>query len=46
MKFASLEYLYLVWILPAMILLAVYSYRKKDQLLRLFAEEQLFFKQA
>ena len=34
MKFGSLEYLYLVWILPVMILLAVYSFRKKDLLLR------------
>ena len=38
MNFAALEYLYLLWILPAMVLLAVYSFRKKDQLLRLFAE--------
>ena len=42
MKFGSLEYLYLLWILPAMILLAVYAFRKKDQLLRLFADRELW----
>jgi len=38
MKFGNLEYLALLWILPAMILLAVYAFRKKDQMLRLFAD--------
>jgi Ca-activated chloride channel family protein len=42
MNFAALEYLYLLWILPAMVLLAVYSFRKKDQLLRLFADAELW----
>ncbi len=42
MKFESLEYLYLVWILPAMLLLAVYSFRKKDQLLATFVDRQLW----
>jgi len=42
MNFAALEYLYLLWILPAMVLLAVYSFRKKDQLLRLFADTELW----
>lgn len=42
MNFAALEYLYLLWILPAMVLLAIYSFRKKDQLLRLFAEYPLW----
>ncbi len=42
MNFAALEYLYLLWILPAMILLAVYSFRKKDRLLRLFADTELW----
>lgn len=42
MKFGSLEYLYLVWILPAMVLLAVYSFRKKDQLLRQFVDPHLW----
>jgi Ca-activated chloride channel family protein len=42
MNFAALEYLYLLWILPAMVLLAVYSLRKKDQLLRLFADTELW----
>jgi Ca-activated chloride channel family protein len=42
MNFAALEYLYLFWILPAMVLLAVYSFRKKDQLLRLFADAELW----
>ncbi len=42
MNFAALEYLYLFWILPAMVLLAIYSFRKKDQLLRLFADTELW----
>ena len=42
MNFSALQYLYLLWILPAMVLLAVYSFRKKDQLLRLFAESELW----
>jgi Ca-activated chloride channel family protein len=42
MNFAALEYLYLLWILPAMVLLAIYSFRKKDQLLRLFADSDLW----
>ena len=42
MNFAALECLYLLWILPAMLLLAVYSFRKKDQLLRLFADTELW----
>jgi hypothetical protein len=42
MNFAALQYLYLLWILPAMVLLAVYSFRKKDQLLRLFADSGLW----
>ena len=42
MKFASLQYLYLVWILPAMAILAVYSFRQKDQLLRRFADPALW----
>jgi len=42
MNFAALEYLYLLWILPAVVLLAVYSFRKKDQLLRLFADTELW----
>ena len=42
MKFGSLQYLYLVWILPAMVLLAVYSFRKKDQLLGLFSDPHLW----
>ena len=42
MKFGSIQYLYLVWILPAMILLAVYSFRKKDQLTRQFVDRSLW----
>lgn len=42
MNFAALEYLYLLWILPALVLLAVYSFRKKDQLLRVFADTELW----
>jgi Ca-activated chloride channel family protein len=42
MNFASLDFLYLLWILPAMVLLAVYSFRKKDRLLRLFADTELW----
>ncbi len=42
MNFAAPEYLYLLWILPAMALLAVYSFRKKDKLLRLFADSELW----
>jgi Ca-activated chloride channel family protein len=42
MSFAALEFLYLIWILPAMVLLAVYSFRKKDRLLRLFADTGLW----
>jgi len=42
MNFAALQYLYLLWILPAMVLLAIYSFRKKDQLLRLFADSELW----
>ncbi len=42
MKFGSTEYLYLLWILPAMILLGVYSFRKKGQLLKVFADQQLW----
>ncbi len=38
MRFGNLEYLTLLWILPAMILLAVYAFRKKDRMLRLFAD--------
>ncbi len=42
MKFGNLQYLYLLWILPGMILLAVYSFRKKEQLLRIFADSNLW----
>jgi Ca-activated chloride channel homolog len=42
MKFGNIEYLTLLWILPGMILLAVYAFRKKDQLLRLFADTDLW----
>jgi Ca-activated chloride channel family protein len=42
MNFANLDYLYLLWILPAMVLLAIYSFRKKDQLLRSFADSELW----
>ena len=42
MQFGNLQYLYLVWILPAMILLAVYGFRKKQQLLRSFADPSLW----
>jgi Ca-activated chloride channel family protein len=42
MNFANLDYLYLLWILPAMVLLAIYSFRKKDQLLRSFADAELW----
>ena len=42
MNFAAPEYLYLLWILPAMVLLAIYSFRKKDQLLRSFADSELW----
>ena len=42
MKFGNIEYLYLLWILPAMILAAVYAFRKKDQLLRMFADRELW----
>jgi len=42
MNFANLDYLYLLWIIPAMLLMAIYSFRKKDQLLRSFADSELW----
>ncbi len=42
MNFAAPQYLYLLWILPAMVLLAVYSFRRKDRLLRTFADHAMW----
>ena len=42
MTFASLPYLYLLWIVPLMVLLAIYAFRKKDRLIRQFADPELW----
>ena len=41
MKFGNLNYLFLLWIIPAMVLLSIYSFRKKAELLRLFCGTHL-----
>lgn len=42
MQFGDLRYLYLVWILPAMILVAVYGFRSKTKRLASFADPVLW----
>ncbi len=42
MNFADLHFIYLFWILPAMVLLAVYAFRGKERQARLFAEAELW----
>jgi len=42
MQFGDLQYLYLVWILPAMILVAAYGFRKKTRRLASFADPVLW----
>ncbi len=42
MQFGDLQYLYLVWILPAMILVAVYGFRNKARRLASFADPALW----
>ncbi len=41
MKFGNLAYLYLLWIVPAMIMLAIYSFRKKAHSMRIFCGPDL-----
>lgn len=41
MQFGDLRFLFLLWIVPAMVLLAIYSFRKRAECLRLFCGTEL-----
>ena len=42
MRFGNIAYLMLLWIVPLLVLFYIYSFRKKDKLIALFAERKLF----
>jgi Ca-activated chloride channel family protein len=42
MRFGNIVYLMILWVVPALVLFYVYSFRKKNRLIELFAERQLF----
>jgi Ca-activated chloride channel family protein len=41
MRFGSLNYLFLLWIIPAMVIFYLYAFRKRDRLLALFCGKEL-----
>ena len=44
MKFGNLSYLFFLWLIPALILFYIYSFRKKDKLIRQFCSSELIKK--
>ena len=41
MRFGSLNYLFLLWIIPVMVIFYLYAFRKRDRLLALFCGKEL-----
>jgi len=41
MRFANLSYLFLLWVIPALIVFYLYAFRKRDRLLALFCGKEL-----
>jgi Ca-activated chloride channel family protein len=44
MKFADLTYLFLLWIIPALVFFYIYAFKKKNDLIKLFCEDILISK--
>jgi Ca-activated chloride channel family protein len=41
MNFGSIEYFYLLWLIPVLIIFYIYAFKRKDKLIRLFCEDIL-----